>query len=205
MSPFTRVSVSESSPFNKIGVLMAEVQRADAQRNRARILEVAYSAFATDPGVSLNAIAKLAGVGPGTLYRHYPTREALLLAVYREEIDSLSGLAERLLVKQPPLVAFRCWARKLAELTRLKHGLGEALASPSAQAVIDASYGPVTTAIRQLLNAAETSGDIRAGVDPADVLLLLSALWRVPQGDGGLTQADRILDMIVDSLTAALR
>lgn len=179
---------------------MTDTQRADAQRNRARILQVAFAAFADDPDISLNAIAKRAGVGPGTLYRHFPTREALLLAVYREEIDSLAGSVGRLLDEQAPLDAFCSWARKLAELTRVKHGLGEALASPSAQAVIDATYGPVTAAIGQLLEAAEARGDIRAGVDPGDVLLLLSALWRVPKGDAGLLQADRILDMIVDSL-----
>ena len=184
---------------------MIEPQRADAQRNRARILEVAYSAFAADPAVSLNAIAKLAGVGPGTLYRHFPTRDALLLAVYRSEIDSLGGLVRRLLDDQPPLTAFRNWARRLAELVRVKHGLGDALASPTAQAVIDATYGPVTSAIGELLRAAETTGDVRAGVDPADVLLLLSALWRTPAGDEGLAQAERILDMVVDSLAPAPR
>jgi len=184
---------------------MADVQRADAQRNRARILEVAFSAFAEDPQVSLNAIAKLAGVGPGTLYRHFPTREALLLAVYQEEIDSLGALVDRLLDQESPLEAFRTWARKLAELVRVKHGLGEALEGPTAKAVIDATYEPVTGAIRRLLNAAQAAGDIRGDVDAGDVLLLLSALWRVPPGQGGLTQADRILDMIVDSLATSPR
>jgi AcrR family transcriptional regulator len=182
---------------------VADGQRADAQRNRARILEVAFTAFAADPGVSLNAIAKTAGVGPGTLYRHFPTREALLLAVYQQEIESLGTSVERLLDTQAPLDAFRTWARKLAELVRIKHGLGEALATPSAQAVIDATYDPVTSAIRRLLDAAAANGDIGPGVDAADVLLLLSALWRVPSGEQGLVQADRILDMIVASLTTS--
>lgn len=179
---------------------MADVQRADAQRNRARILDVALSAFAEDPQVSLNAIAKLAGVGPGTLYRHFPTREALLLAVYQEEIAALGASVEPLLEQKPPLEAFRTWARRLAELVRVKHGLGEALESPAAKAVIDATYEPVTGAIRRLLDAAEAHDDIRADIDAGDVLLLLSALWRVPAGAAGLTQADRILDMILDSL-----
>lgn len=178
---------------------MADGRRADAQRNRSVILDVAYAAFADDPGASLNAIAKQAGVGPGTLYRHFPTREALLLAVYQQEIEALGAAVGRFLEDQPPLEAFRSWARKLAELVRIKHGLGEALASPSAQAVIDSTYGPVTAAIAGLLEAGQASGDIRAGVDPGDVLLLLSALWRVPAGDAGLVQADRILDMVVDS------
>jgi AcrR family transcriptional regulator len=179
---------------------VAEVRRADAQRNKARILDVALSAFAEDPQVSLNAIAKLAGVGPGTLYRHFPTREALLLEVYQQQIDSLGASVPRLLDQHPPLEAFRVWARKLAELVRVKHGLGEALESAPAQAIINATYEPVTDAIRKLLAAAEAASDVRRGVDAGDVLLLLSALWRVPPGKDGLRQADRILDMIVDSL-----
>lgn len=179
---------------------MVEVQRADAQRNRARILAVALSAFAEDPQVSLNAIAKLAGVGPGTLYRHFPTREALLLEVYQQQIQSLGDSVQRMLDQHPPLEAFRIWARTLAELVRIKHGLGEALETAPAQAIINVTYEPVTNAIQRLLDAAEAAGNIRRGVEAADVLLLLSALWRVPPGTDGLHQADRILDLIVDSL-----
>ncbi|OPX13209.1 TetR/AcrR family transcriptional regulator [Mycobacterium sp. AT1] len=179
---------------------MSEIRRADAQRNKARILDVALSAFAEDPQVSLNAIAKLAGVGPGTLYRHFPTREALLLEVYQQHIESLGESVQLVLDRTPPLEAFRIWARQLAELVRIKHGLGEALETAPAQAIINATYAPVTNAIQELLDAAEAAGDVRPGVDARDVLLLLGALWRVPPGAGGLRQADRILDMIVDSL-----
>lgn len=179
---------------------MAEPARADAQRNRARILEVASAAFAADPEASLNSVAKLAGVGAGTLYRHFPTREDLILAVYAEEIDALSEAVVQSLEEHAPLDAFRIWARHLAAQARIKHGLGDALQSETAQAVIDATYAPVTTAIVQLLSAAEERGDIRPGWDPSDVLLLLSALWRVPAGDAGLVQADRILEMILASL-----
>lgn len=182
---------------------MAEAQRADAQRNRTRILEVALSAFADDPQVSLNAIAKRAGVGPGTLYRHFPTREALLLEVYQQQIELLTASVDRLIGERTPLEAFRVWARQLAELLRVKHGLGEALETAPAQAIINATYAPVIDAIRQLLDAGETTGDFRQGVDAGDVLLLLSALWRVPPGADGLRQADRLLDLIVDSLTGA--
>jgi AcrR family transcriptional regulator len=174
--------------------------RADAQRNRARILEVAAEAFTADPDVSLNAIAKRAGIGAGTLYRHFPNREVLLLTVYQEEIDALSGAVDRSLAEREPLDAFRDWSRRLAALVRTKHGLGEALATPAAQAIIDATYDPVTSAIGRLLEAAAARGDIRPGADPGDVLLLLSALWRVPSGEAGLVQADRILELIVESL-----
>jgi AcrR family transcriptional regulator len=182
---------------------MAEVARADAQRNRARILEVASAAFAADPEASLNSVAKQAGVGAGTLYRHFPTREDLILAVYAEEIDALADGVARSLTERAPLDAFRIWARRLAAQARVKHGLGDALATPTAQAVIDATYAPVTSAIEQLLGAAEARGDIGPGWDPSDVLLLLSALWRVPAGEAGLAQADRMLEMIIASLPTA--
>lgn len=181
---------------------MVEAARADAQRNRACILEVAYSAFANDPDVSLNTIAKRAGVGAGTLYRHFPTREALLLTVYQEELDTLVNSVDRLLAEWPPLDAFRLWARELAAQMRVKHGLGEALTGPDARAAIDANYAPVIDAIGQLLDAAAARGAVRPGIDPSDVLLLLGALWRVPQDDAGLRQADRMLDLILDSFAA---
>ncbi|MGH1550389.1 TetR/AcrR family transcriptional regulator [Leifsonia poae] len=178
------------------------ITRADAQRNRARILEVAAQAFREDTDASLNQIAKRAGVGAGTLYRHFPTREALLLGVYKEEIDALERSVGPLLAEQEPLDAFRTWSRDLAALVRIKHGLGDALATPAAQAVIDATYAPVTAAIGALLDAAVAHGDIGPGADAGDVLLLLSALWRVPEGEAGLVQADRILEMVVGSLPA---
>jgi AcrR family transcriptional regulator len=176
---------------------MVEAGRADAQRNRTRILEVAYSAFANDPDVSLNTIAKLAGVGAGTLYRHFPTREALLLAVYQEELDALVGSVDQLLADHSPLEAFRLWVTELAAQMRVKHGLGEALTSPDAQAAIEANYAPVTEAIRRFLVAATASGEVRPELDPSDVLLLLGTLWRVPNNESGLKQADRMLDLIV--------
>jgi AcrR family transcriptional regulator len=182
---------------------MADVSRADAQRNRARILEVAHPALADDPNVSLNTVARLAGVGAGTLYRHFPNREALLLAVYQEEIDSLVAAVEPMLAEQPPLDAFRTWVRRLAADLRIKHGLGEALTSPAAQAAMDANTAPVTDAIGRFLEAAAARGDVASGADPGDVLLLLGALWRVPADAAGLERADRMLEMVIGSLRAA--
>ena len=181
-------------------VSSAAGRRADAQRNRGRILEVAHAALADDPDVSLNSIAKLVGVGAGTLYRHFPTREALLLAVYQEEVERLVDSVGRLLAEHEPLDAFRSWARSLAAYARMKHGLGEALTSPEAQAVIGATWAPVRRAVSQLLTAAVERHDIRDGVDPDDVILLLSALWRVPAGEQGLEQADRLLELIIAAL-----
>lgn len=178
----------------------AETRRSDALRNRARILEAAAEAFAEDADVSLNAVAKRSGVGAGTLYRHFPNREALLLAVYEEEVAALVASVDALLDEHRPLDAFRVWSRRLAAQARLKHGLGDALTSPAAQAVIGATWGPVSSAVRQLLAAAEEQGDIPSSVEAADVVLLLSALWRVPDEDAGLEQADRLLELIVAGL-----
>ena len=179
---------------------MPDVTRADAQRNRERILEVASEAFADDPGVSLNQVAKRSGVGPGTLYRHFPTREALLLAVYAHEIDGLADAVEQSLATQSPLDAFRHWVRRLAAYVRLKHGLGDALTTSAARAVLDSTYAPVTGAIQRFLDAAVESGDARADVRASDVLLMLGALWRVPDTTEGLEQADRLLELVVASL-----
>jgi AcrR family transcriptional regulator len=174
--------------------------RADAQLNRERILAVSYDAFADDPKVSLNAIAKLAGVGPGTLYRHFPTREDLILAVYRQEIQSLVEAAPAILDEHAPVDALRVWFLRLADLVRVKHGLGEALQTAAAQDVVDETYAPVTRAIGVLLEACERAGEVRTGLEPADVLLMMGFLWRVGPGDAGEEQARRVLDLAIRGL-----
>jgi AcrR family transcriptional regulator len=175
-------------------------KRADALINRERILAAAYPAFAADPRVSLNAIAKLAGVGPGTLYRHFPAREDLLLAVYRREVETLVESVHKVLGEYPPLEAFRVWFLRLADLVRVKHGLGEALQTAAAQDVVNETYAPVAGAIGVLLRACENAGDVRAGLDPADVLLLMGFLWRTSPGDPGQQQARRVLDLAIGGL-----
>ena len=104
-----------------------EQMRADARANRERILDIAHDAFAASPTVSLNAIAQRAGVGAGTLYRHFPTREALILAVYQHDVEILVDSVPRLLAEHEPLDALRIWFERLADYVRIKHGLGEAL------------------------------------------------------------------------------
>jgi AcrR family transcriptional regulator len=174
--------------------------RADAVLNRERILTVAYAAFADDTRVSLNAIAKLAGVGAGTLYRHFPTREDLILAVYRQEIQALVEAVHDILDQYPPLEALRVWFLRLAGFVRVKHGLGEALQTAAAQDVVKQTEAPVTEAIGVLLQACENVGDVRPGLEPADVLLLMGFLWRVAPGDAGEQQARRVLDLAIRGL-----
>jgi AcrR family transcriptional regulator len=177
-------------------------QRSDAQRNRERILAAAAAALAADPGASLNAIAKQAGVGAGTLYRHFPTREDLVLALYGHEIERLSATVDDLLAREAPVDALRIWFLRLADLIHLKHGLGDALDSAAARDVIDASYAPVLGAIRRLLDAGAQAGALRADLDESDVLLLMSCVWRTPPGEAGQAQAERLLDTVTGALRA---
>jgi AcrR family transcriptional regulator len=179
---------------------MPSPQRADAQRNRTRILEAASAALATDPAASLNAIAKAAGVGAGTLYRHFPAREDLVLALYGHEIENLAGKVDELLAAGSPTDALRTWFLRLAELIHLKHGLGDALDTAAARAAIDATYAPVLGAIRRLLDAGAAAGELRDGLDESDVLLLMSCIWRVPDTAAGREQAQRLLDTVVAAL-----
>jgi AcrR family transcriptional regulator len=174
--------------------------RADAVLNRERILAVAYAALADDPRVSLNAIAKLAGVGAGTLYRHFPTREDLILAVYRQEVQSLVEAVHDILDECAPLEALRVWFLRLADFVRVKHGLGDALQTAAAQDVVNETHASVTEAIGVLLQACENAGDIRPGLEPADVLLLMGFLWRVGPGDVGEQQAQHVLDLAIRGL-----
>jgi AcrR family transcriptional regulator len=174
--------------------------RSDAQRNRERILAAAAEALAADPNASLNAIAKRAGVGAGTLYRHFPTRQDLVLALYRHEIEHLSATVDGLLERHAPTDALRTWILHLAGLIRIKHGLVEALNTAAAREAIDATYAPVLTAIRRLLDAGEHAGALRQGLDESDVLLLMSCVWRVPPGPAGEAQAERLLDTVIEAL-----
>ncbi|MDR6624465.1 TetR/AcrR family transcriptional regulator [Caulobacter segnis] len=170
--------------------------RADAQANRDRILEVARAAFAADPNVSLNAIAKSAGVGAGTLYRHYPTREALVQAVYSRQIETLVELAPSLLGRHRPLAAFRIWCEQLAEFGREKHGVSALLKSPPSDRELQDFYGPLLAAVTELLRACENSGDIHPGVTAMDFLMLVSFLWQIPPDTAGKVRTARLLELV---------
>ncbi len=175
-----------------------EPLRADALRNREQILRVAHDAFAEDGATSLNVIAKRSGVGAGTLYRHFPTREDLILAVYQSDVQRLVDQVTDVLAENVPLKAFRIWFEKLADYVRVKHGLGEALHTVAAQNVINDTYAPVTAAVGVLLDACVKDGSVRPGLDPADVLLLMGFLWRVGPGEAGRAQAARVMELAID-------
>jgi AcrR family transcriptional regulator len=177
--------------------------RADARANRDRILDVARDALATDPAASLNSIAKAAGVGAGTLYRHFPSRESLVLGVYQKEIETLVALAPTLLTKHPPLKAFRSWCDRLAKFGRMKYGVADIVhAATSDHDNVQETYLPMLGAVRQLIEACERSGDIRPGTDPEDFLVLVGLLWRIPPNSAGEARVKRLLALALRGLVA---
>jgi AcrR family transcriptional regulator len=177
-----------------------DVQRADARSNRDRILRVAHEAFAESADVSLNSIAKRAGVGAGTLYRHFPNREALVVAVYRHDVEQLAESAARLLEEHPPIVALQIWFERLAQYGRIKRGLAEVIHAASADGLAGETYGPVITAIADLLESCERDGAIRAGLDPDDILLLMGFLWRLEPDERWERRAHAMIGLVIDGM-----
>ncbi|WP_432973224.1 TetR/AcrR family transcriptional regulator [Dactylosporangium sp. CA-233914] len=177
--------------------------RADARRNRERLLEAALKAFSAEPAgeVSLERLARDAGVGIGTLYRHFPTREALIEEVYRAELARICDAAPRLLTEHPPAEALRTWMDGYIDYLAAKRGLAEAL-----QAVIAAGGTPfahsrdrLVGAVTQFLRAGAGAG-LRTDVDPLDVLTALSGISLSAGAPQQRTQAGRLLDLLVDGL-----
>jgi AcrR family transcriptional regulator len=190
------------NPTEEMADEPSEPLRADARLNRDRILEVAREAFALSGAASLNSIAKKAGVGPGTLYRHFPHREALVLAVYRHEVQQLVDCAPMLLSQHPPLKALRLWFDRVAQYGRIKHGLEDVLHAAPNDGLVGETYGPVIGALTLLLRACEEAGAIRAGHNPDDVLLIMGFLWRINPNDNWQTRANRMLDLVMAGLRA---
>ncbi|MBH0780695.1 TetR/AcrR family transcriptional regulator [Nocardia bovistercoris] len=175
--------------------------RSDARRNREHLLDVAREALAADAATSMNAIAKRAGVGPGTLYRHFPSREALIMELYRTELTALIDLVPRLLDEHRPLDALRAWFDEIRRYAGLKYGLAGVIHAATDNDRPDPAYALFVAAIALLLEAGARSGDLKPDIDPEDVLLQLSVLWRVdPAVDPG--RADRLVNLIIDGLLA---
>ena len=177
--------------------------RADAQRNRARLLEVAVRAFSqSGPEATLEAIAKEAGVGIGTLYRHFPTREALVEAAYRSELDKLCDPVPELIANMPADRALRTWMDRFVEYMTAKRGMSDALRQVIASGgnPYAHSRAKLTDAITALLDAGARAGTLRTDVDPVDVLASLSGLTLVAGELENREQAGRMLDLLMDGL-----
>jgi AcrR family transcriptional regulator len=179
-----------------------EKLRADARANRDRILDVARDALAVDPEASLHSIARAAGVGQGTLYRHFATREALALGVYRKEIDALVGLAPALLAEHPPLTAFRSWCDRFAESGRMKRGIADVVRAAMSDRDFQETYWPMVDAVRQLMAACERSGEIAPGADAEDFLQLLGCMQQISPTPDGKARARRLLALAFRGLGA---
>lgn len=178
----------------------ARKPRADAERNRRRILAAAREAFTrSGANASLDDIAKQAGVGPGTLYRHFPTRDALLEAVYQAEVDKLAAAAAGLARTMPPLPALRAWMLLFVDYIATKKIIAPALtalAGGSSQ-VIEASYGRIHAAVGALVRRAVDSGDLRADVDPADLFKALVGVAFTSPNPGWEAGARRLVDILL--------
>ncbi len=146
----------------------------------------------------MNQIAQRAGVGAGTLYRNFPTREALVFAVYQDEVKRILGPVPGLLAALPPLEVLRHWTTDLVDAMRRKHGLGDALSPSAHQAISEQTYGPVVAAISEILEAGKKNGSIRVDADPGDFLQLTGALWRAASGPED--RSPRMLALILDGL-----
>lgn len=174
--------------------------RTDAQRNRERILEVAKEAFArSGVNTSLDDVAKQARVGAGTLYRHFPTRDSLLEAVYRIEVEKLAAAEQKLSQEKPPIEALRAWMLLFVDYIAAKQIIAPALntlvGGPSR--VFEASRAQIQGAINSLVQRAIKSGDIRKDLDPFDLLRALIGVSNVASTPDWQQSARRLVDILI--------
>jgi len=177
--------------------------RADAQRNRERLMAAAKAAFA-DAGadVSLEEIARRAGVGIGTFYRHFPTRDAIVEAVYRREVQQLASSAERLLGQVAPGEALRRWMRLFVDYIATKKVIASALGAlvGGAADLYAASGAQISGALSLLVERAAAAGDIRADADAADLQRALIGFTYGAASPGWQASALRLIDLLMDGL-----
>ena len=178
----------------------ARKPRADAQRNRDRVLEAAKEAFTRlGADASLDDVSKQAGVGAGTLYRHFPTRDELLEAVYRSEVEKLASAEQKFAETLPPIEALRAWMLLFVDYIATKKIIAPALnnlvGGPSK--VFEASHDQIWEAIRALVKRAIKSGDIRKDLDPIDLLRALIGVANVASSPDWQQSARRLVDILV--------
>jgi len=177
--------------------------RADAVRNRERVLEAAREVFsAGGADASLEAVARAAGVGIGTLYRHFPTREALFEAVYRREVQHLADLAEHLKQEAQPVDALRRWMHSNVKFVATKKGMSAALALAAYKdsKLFSSSFDQLTRAVGGLLDRAIATGEIRDDISPEDLLRALVGMCYTHDQPGWQKAVLRLVDVFVDGL-----
>jgi AcrR family transcriptional regulator len=201
--PFFDGSDNEKNDMGDLSSETLRKPRADALRNRERVLEAAKAVFSAGGAeASLEGVARRAGVGIGTLYRHFPTREALFEAVYRREVEQLGELAEQLKGEADPVEALRCWLRSNVEFVATKKGMAAALAlAVQGTSHLHAySFDRLTKAVGALLDRAIEAGEIRSDVSPEDLLRTLVGMCYMHDQPGWQASVLRLVDVFVDGL-----
>jgi AcrR family transcriptional regulator len=174
--------------------------RADAERNRLRLLEAAQAAFTAGPEpVTLEQVARAAGVGIGTLYRHFPTREALVEAVYRKELAALCASAGELLGRLPPERALRAWMDQFAGYVTAKRDMAESITAVFASGAVTVSQAreELTAAVRVIVEAGVADGTLRAEARPEDIVAMIVGIFTSTSLAGGQDQRDRMFDLLM--------
>jgi AcrR family transcriptional regulator len=174
--------------------------RTDALRNRESILEVAKEAFTRHGALaSLDDIAKQAGVGAGTLYRHFPARDALIEAVYRSEVEKLAAAAHGFAAAMSPIEALRSWLLLFVDYIAAKHIIAPALNSVAGgpSRIYEGSRRLVQGAIDELVKRAKKSGDVRRDIDPSDLLRAVIGVSYVGSGGDWQQSARRLVDILI--------
>jgi AcrR family transcriptional regulator len=192
--------------------------RADAERNRARLLDAARAAFAGAAAgtsgvsgasgasgattVSLEQIARDSGVGIGTLYRHFPTREALVEALYRKELDDLCASAADLLAAHAPEQALRAWMDRFAYYVAAKREMADALRAvfASGSVTVSQARSQLTDAVRTILDAGILVGTLRDDVRPEDIVATIVGMFTATSLDGGHEQLERMFDLLMNAV-----
>ncbi|MFG1695010.1 TetR/AcrR family transcriptional regulator [Nonomuraea sp. NPDC049309] len=177
--------------------------RAHARRNRENLLAVARAAFAAADGpVSLEGIAKQAGVGIGTLYRHFPTREALVEAVYAAELDEVTGCVPDLLAAHPPEAALREWMKRYGAFVSTKRAMLDTLRAgwSSGRLATPTTRERITAAIGTILESGARAGTLRGDVDPDDVTAMILGVFLSTAASDAWDRMDRLFDLLVDAL-----
>jgi AcrR family transcriptional regulator len=177
--------------------------RVDAERNRARLLDAARAAFASGQGpVTLEQIARDSGVGIGTLYRHFPTREALVEALYRQELADLCASVDDLLAQHSPASALRAWMDRFAGYVAAKREMADALRAVFAAGAVTVSQAreELTAAVRTILEADGATGTLRDDVRPEDIVAMIVGMFTATSLAGGHEQLERMFDLLMDAV-----
>jgi len=178
--------------------------RTDAQRNRERILEVAKEAFTREGAeASLDDIARQAAIGPGTLYRHFPSRDALIEAVYQSEVEKIASAGRKLAEQKPPLEALRAWM-----LLFVDHIAAKLIIAPALNSIVggpgrlyEGSRGQIQAVAESLVKRAIESGDLRKDIEAFDLLRALIGTAYVPAGPDWRQSARRLVDILIAGST----